>query len=246
MAVTIEVCVDNIESLITAQQAGADRIELCSALSLGGITPNAGFVQKALDLSNVPVYAMIRPRAGDFVFSTAEIDIMISDIKFFKLLGIDGVVIGALTANGDIDEVALSRLMCAARDIGVTFHRAFDLCRNPQQALETLINAGCERVLTSGQQASAEQGKALIQELVKQADKRINIMPGAGINAGNAAMLVDDTAVIELHLSGKTRRPSKMQTTGQLAMGNSQDSDNQLDVTCGETISQVSRAVNPL
>ncbi|MGR6779596.1 copper homeostasis protein CutC [Moritella viscosa] len=120
MTITIEVCVDNIESLQTAQLAGADRIELCSALALGGLTANAGFVQKSLDLATIPLYTIIRPRAGDFIYSEQEVDIMVSDIKFMKLLGIQGVVIGALTSEGDIDEAALKRLMAASRDIGVT------------------------------------------------------------------------------------------------------------------------------
>ncbi|SQD77468.1 copper homeostasis protein CutC [Moritella yayanosii] len=244
MTITIEVCVDNIESLLTAQQSGADRIELCSALALGGLTPNAGFVQKSIDLATIPLYTIIRPRAGDFVYSEQEIDIMVSDIKFMKLLGIEGVVIGALTPDGDIDEAALKRLMSASRDIGVTFHRAFDLCNDPKQALEILINAGCERVLTSGQQAKAEQGCELIKELVAQADGRISIMPGAGVNPENAEKIIAITQVKELHLSGQTTRKSVMKPNSAVQMGTEAEADSLISITCAKTISELVNVVN--
>jgi len=244
MAITIEVCVDNIESLLTAQQSGADRIELCSALALGGLTANAGFVQKSLDLATIPLYTIIRPRAGDFVYSEQEIDIMVSDIKFMKLLGIQGVAIGVLTPEGNIDEVALKRLMAASRDIGVTFHRAFDLCNDPKQALEILINAGCERVLTSGQQATAEQGCELLKELVIQADNRISIMPGAGVTAENATKIIDFTFAKELHLSGRTTRESVMKANSAVQMGSDQAADSLLSVTCAKKIANVVSAIN--
>jgi len=244
MTITIEVCVDNIESLLTAQQSGADRIELCSALALGGLTANAGFVQKSLDLATIPLYAIIRPRAGDFVYSEQEIDIMVSDIKFMKLLGIPGVVIGALTPDGNIDEAALKRLMSASRDIGVTFHRAFDLCNNPKQALEILINAGCERVLTSGQQATAQQGCELIKELVAQADGRISIMPGAGVNPENAEKIISITQVKELHLSGKTTRKSVMKPNSAVQMGAEAEADSLISITCANTISELVNVIN--
>ncbi|NQZ91665.1 MAG: copper homeostasis protein CutC [Moritella sp.] len=244
MTITIEVCVDNIESLLTAQQSGADRIELCSALALGGLTPNAGFVQKSIDLATIPLYTIIRPRAGDFVYSEQEIDIMVSDIKFMKLLGIEGVVIGALTPDGDIDEAALKRLMSASRDIDVTFHRAFDLCNDPKQALEILISAGCERVLTSGQQAKAEQGCELIKQLVVQADGRISIMPGAGVNPENAEKIIELTQVKELHLSGKTTRKSAMKPNSAVQMGTEAEADNLISITCAKTISALVNVVN--
>ncbi|PKH06517.1 copper homeostasis protein CutC [Moritella sp. Urea-trap-13] len=244
MTITIEVCVDNIESLLTAQQAGADRIELCSALPLGGLTANAGFVQKALDLATVPLYAIIRPRAGDFIYSEQEIDIMVSDIKFMTLLGIQGVVIGALTPEGDIDKAALKRLMTASRDIGVTFHRAFDLCNDPQTALEILIDAGCERVLTSGQQATAEQGCDLITALVAQAGDRISIMPGAGVNPENAKKIIKLTRVSELHLSGKTTRKSTMKPNATVQMGTEAEADSLIAITCKKTISDLVNLVN--
>lgn len=244
MTITIEVCVDNIESLLTAQQSGANRIELCSALALGGLTPNAGFVQKSIDLTTIPLYTIIRPRAGDFVYSEQEIDIMVSDIKFMKLLGIEGVVIGALTSDGDIDEAALKRLMSASRDIGVTFHRAFDLCNDPKQALEILINAGCERILTSGQQAKAEQGCELIKQLVAQADGRISIMPGAGVNPENAEKIIALTQVKELHLSGKTTRKSTMKLNSAVQMGTEAEADSLISITCAKTISELVNVVN--
>lgn len=244
MTITIEVCVDNIESLLTAQQSGANRIELCSALALGGLTANAGFVQKSLDLATIPIYAIIRPRAGDFVYSEQEVDIMVSDIKFMTLLGIQGVVIGALTPDGDIDKVALKRLMSASRDIGVTFHRAFDLCNEPKEALEILIDAGCERILTSGQQATAEQGCDLIKDLVAQSGDRISIMPGAGVNLKNAEKIISLTQVNELHLSGKTTRKSVMKSSATVQMGTEAEADSLISITCGKTISDLVNLVN--
>ncbi|QUM76441.1 copper homeostasis protein CutC [Moritella sp. 24] len=244
MTITIEVCVDNIESLETAQQAGADRIELCSALALGGLTANAGFVQKSLDLATIPLVTIIRPRAGDFVYSEREVDIMVSDIKFMKLLGIQGVAIGALTPDGDIDEVTLKRLMAASRDLEVTFHRAFDLCNEPKQALEILINAGCDRLLTSGQQESAAQGCELIKELITQAGDRISIMPGAGVTPENAKQIITQTHAKELHLSGKTTRKSAMNPHAAVQMGSNQEADNLISITCAKTISDLVSAIN--
>ncbi len=237
MAITVEVCVDNIESVVTAVDAGANRIELCSALSVGGITPNAGLIQKSLDLCDIPIHVMIRPRAGDFIFSREEIDIMVADIKFMQILGVKGVVLGALTAEGEIDESALTRLMSAARGLEVTFHRAFDLCRNPYQALETIIDFGCDRILTSGQQANAVEGVDTLIQLVERAGKRIKIMPGGGITPENAVNVVNATGAHEIHLSGKTPRISKMDINKELEKGICNIST--IDVTSFEKIDSI-------
>lgn len=237
MAIAVEVCVDNIESVVTAVDAGASRIELCGALSVGGITPNAGLIQKSLDLCNIPIHVMIRPRGGDFVFSRDEIDIMVADIKFMQILGVKGVAFGALTEKGEIDDSALTRLMSAARGMDVTFHRAFDLCRNPYQALETAIDFGCDRILTSGLKANAVEGVELLAQLVKRAGKRIKIMPGGGITPENAATIVNTTGVQELHLSGKVPRFSKMSVCQEMEKGISDISS--IDVTSFEKIDSI-------
>lgn len=239
MKVTIEVCIDNSESLTTAILAGANRIELCSALALGGLTPSPGFIQQAVALSPIPIYAMVRPRAGDFVFNQQEIDVMLADIAFMKQQGVAGVVVGILTAEGDINQPALKKLIQAADGIGVTFHRAFDLCRDPHSALEVLIELGCERVLTSGLQATAEQGSETIRQLVKQANQRISLMPGAGVNADNALNIVAITGASELHLSGKTRRPGAMLNRGDIKMGNNAEDDSSVEVTSYQRVKAV-------
>lgn len=231
MTITIEVCIDNIESLSIATNAGAKRIELCSSLILGGLTPSAGFIKQAVKHSNVPVYAMVRARAGDFVFNDQEIKIMLDDIAYMQAQGISGIVIGALTATGSLNLNAIKRFICAANGMGVTFHRAFDLCHNPQDSLEQLIDLGCERILTSGLKATAEAGIEMISSLVIQANKRISIMPGCGVNVLNAAKIITQTGANEIHLSGKTTRPSLFIANSGVKMGNNAQDDAKVDIT---------------
>lgn len=209
MKYTLEICAGDIESAIAARDGGAQRIELCSALGEGGITPSAGMAAEAA-LLGIKVHALIRPRGGDFLYSDAEVRTMVTDIKIFKQLGIDGVVIGCLTPNGNIDLNACSKLIDAAQDMSVTFHRAFDRCRNPQQALEEIISLGCNRLLTSGQAPTALLGKDTIRDLVKQANGRITIMPGCGVNATNAAEILSYTGASEIHASASTDIKSRM------------------------------------
>lgn len=176
----IEVCIDNIESLHTAIAAGADRIELCSALALGGLTPSLGLITQAVAVSSIPIYVMIRPRDGDFVFSDEEIHFMEHEIHTYKQLGVNGVVIGALNPDATINEDALRRWTTAAQGVGVTFHRAFDLVANPLESLELLCHYSIERILTSGLQPTAPEGKAMIKYLVETAQNRLSIMAGLG------------------------------------------------------------------
>ncbi|MGC6406953.1 copper homeostasis protein CutC [Bisgaard Taxon 45] len=220
----IEVCIDNIESVLIAQRAGADRLELCGCLSVGGVTPPYSLIKSAVNLAQIPCYVMIRPRAGDFLFNAHEVKMMIDDIHLAKQLGAQGIVIGALTKHAEIDLSVCETLIQAAEGLGVTFHRAFDLCRDPIASLTQLIQLGCERVLTSGQKANAIAGQPLIKQLVELASNRITIMAGAGINAENASWLAENTGVSELHLSGKSYRLSEMQSHAEAVMGeNSQD-----------------------
>lgn len=239
----IEVCIDNIESVHIAQNAGADRLELCACLSVGGVTPSYSLIKSAVDFANIPCYVMIRPRAGDFLFSTQEVNMMLDDIHLAKQLGAQGIVIGALTKHADIDLSVCETLIQAAEGLGVTFHRAFDLCRDPVTSLEQLIQLGCERVLTSGQKASAVEGQPLIKQLVSQASNRIRIMAGAGINAQNAALLVKNTGITELHLSGKGYRLSEMPYHENAVMGENSEDDQKIWQTDFATIRAVKTSV---
>ncbi|OAN14263.1 copper homeostasis protein CutC [Photobacterium jeanii] len=238
----IEVCIDNIESLHCAQQGGATRIELCSSLSLGGLTPNAGLMQLAAKHSLIPVYAMIRPRQGDFLFSDQDVEIMLADIHAAKQAKLHGVVIGALQADGHIDGDILTALTKEAGTLGVTYHRAIDQCADPFAALDAIMYAGCERVLTSGLAANAEDGIAMLKQMVNHCGDRLSIMAGAGVNASNALDIVTQTGVREIHLSGKTTRPSHMAHIAATAhMGNSDVDDFAIPVTSAEKIQAVAQ-----
>ncbi|OEF93487.1 copper homeostasis protein CutC [Vibrio splendidus] len=247
MGIQVEASVGNIESLHSAITGGATRIELCSALALGGLTPCFGTMKVAARISSIPVYALIRPRQGDFLYSEEEIQIMLYSIKAAKEAALQGVVLGALDAEGNIDMISSRRLCDYAHKLGlgVTYHRAFDQCNNAKKALEDIIELGCERILTSGLASSAQEGIEVLEELVEQAGERISIMPGAGVNTGNAKQILDKTNAFELHLSGKTTRSSKMKFIAeQSKMGSADVDDYQLPVTDQETISAVLRLVN--
>jgi copper homeostasis protein len=208
--INIEVCIDNIESLITAQNAGAGRIELCSSLALGGLTPSSGLIVQAVKQANIPVYAMIRPRDGDFLYTSDEIEIMLADIHSAHLLGVQGVVFGLLNEQSQIESETLKVLMQASKGLGVTFHRAIDCCLDTELALDTILSAGCERILTSGLMNTAESGVDRIKKMVAQCRGRLSVMAGAGINANNVAEIVKKSGVREVHLSGKSTRLSHM------------------------------------
>lgn len=199
----LEICAGSVESAIAARDGGAKRIELCAALEVGGVTPSAGVIAEARKVEGLVLNVIIRPRGGDFLYNEYEVACMEEDIRTCKRLGADGVVIGALTAEGDIDKDACKRLIDTADGMSVTFHRAFDMCRNPQEALEELISLGCDRVLTSGLASTAEAGIPLLKQLVEQAAGRIIIMPGCGVNSKNAAMILNATGAEEIHASAR-------------------------------------------
>ncbi|MDR0937875.1 MAG: copper homeostasis protein CutC [Mediterranea sp.] len=211
MGFQIEVCANSVESCIAAQAGGADRVELCAGIPEGGTTPSYGTIVWARKvLTRTRLHVIIRPRGGDFLYSPIEMDIMLNDIETAKRLGADGVVIGCLTAAGDIDCLATTELVQAARGMSVTFHRAFDVCRDPHKALEDIILSGCDRLLTSGQQATAEEGIPLIGELRGQAKGRIALMAGCGVNETNIARIAAETGVSEFHFSARERICSQM------------------------------------
>ena len=195
----LEVCTGNMASVIAAAQGGAERIELCSALALGGVTPTIGMMKWIRQqYPELKIQVLIRSREGNFVYDKADLEAMLEDIRL-SLPYADGIVCGALTAEGDIDTKALKLMMESTENKPFTFHRAFDRCRNPKQALEQIIDAGCARILTSGQQPSAEQGIPLLRELVQQAADRIIIMPGGGVTTKNARLIIDQTGCKEIH-----------------------------------------------
>jgi copper homeostasis protein len=205
----IEVCAYSLESCINAQVAGATRIELCASMPEGGTTPSAGLIRLAKQHCQIPIYVMIRPRGGDFCYSATEIEVMQADILMAKSLNADGVVLGILQPNGEVNIAQTQVLVALAHPMKVTFHRAFDMTPDPFRALEDVIATRCERILTSGQQNKAIDGVALLGQLVSQAKGRIEIMAGSGVSAQNAKTLLA-TGVQALHLSAKSVKNSLM------------------------------------
>lgn len=196
----IEVCCESVADALEAKAGGASRIELCTALDLGGLTPSYGMIIQTVARCQPPaVRVLIRPRGGNFVYTSDEIDIMVRDIRICRDLGVQGVVWGALKADGSIDVEACQRLMHASEGLSVTFHRAFDVCRDPMTALETIIHLGCDHLLTSGQAATAEAGAERLARLVQEAGERIIIMAGVGITPQNIAKIERLTGAVEFH-----------------------------------------------
>lgn len=207
---TIEIVVFNLESALKAQEGGADRIELCDSPGEGGTTPSAGIIECVRQNVSIDVYVMIRPRGGDFLYSNYEFYAMKRDIVQCQKLSVDGVVFGILKPDGTIDKKRCQELIAKARPLKVTCHRAFDMTRDPFEALEDCIEVGFDRILTSGQQAHAPEGMPLISELVRRAAGRISIMAGSGVNEKNVKELVATTGVKEIHFSATTYRDSEM------------------------------------
>lgn len=208
--INIEVCIDNITSLFNAQSSGAGRIELCSALALGGLTPSHALITMALKHARVPIYAMIRPRDGDFLYTDYEIEMMLKEIYHARQLGVQGVVFGVLNEKSYVDADVLSSLMRESKGLGVTFHRAIDCVADIDEALDTILNAGCERILTSGSATNAFAGMNQIQHMVERAQGRLSVMAGAGVNEQNVVQIINKTGVREIHFSAKEKQLSAM------------------------------------
>jgi copper homeostasis protein len=239
-SVILEACVANIESAIAANEAGADRLELCNMLGAGGITPSFGFIEKVLKRVSVPVHILIRPREGDFLYSDDEYEIMIRDIRSCKEMGVAGVVIGMLKENGSIDMERCTSLVNEAGPLSVTFHRAFDLASDAFTSLEEIIQLKCARILTSGQRASAMHGAGFISGLIKQAEGRIIIMPGGGIDDKNISQLRKMTMANEFHLSARKLKQSRMRYRNEFVIMSSEDADEYaLDVFDAEMFKKV-------
>lgn len=208
--VLLEICIDSVESALAAQAGGADRVELCSALFEGGLTPSAGLLEVVRDRVRIGVAAMIRPRGGDFCFNDDEFAVMECDLVMAKELGADMAVIGMLNPDGTIDARRTAKLIELARPMPVTFHRAFDMTRDPFEALDTLIELGVDRLLTSGQERSAVEGLDLITELVKRAGSRLIVMPGGGVTERNLEKILRVSGAREIHGSASGSKESRM------------------------------------
>jgi copper homeostasis protein len=209
----LEIAANSLASALAAKEGGADRLELCGALEVGGLTPSHGLIALARERVHIPIHVLIRARAGDFVYDEHEFATMLSDIEYCAAIGCEGVVIGALDAQGRVDKPRCRDLISAAGRLGVTFHRACDVARDLSAALEDIIELGCERVLTSGGKPTALAGAVKIRALVQQAGERVRVMAGAGIDASNAGAVLEQTAAHEFHASAKRALPSRMRGT---------------------------------
>ncbi len=200
MRVLLEACVDSVESALAAQSGGADRVELCEDLLEGGTTPSAGMIEVCQERLHIPLHVLVRPRGADFVYSDVEIEVMQRDIALARRLGVAGVVLGALRPDGTIDTERTKALIGAARPMSITFHRAFDFTPDADDALDTLMRLGIERVLTSGQAPMAVQGMQTLTRLVSRAEGRIIVLAGGGLSEENITTVAEQTGVREVHV----------------------------------------------
>ncbi len=207
----MEVCVDSIESAVNAEKGGACRVELCSNLVEGGTTPSLGMLKVTKRTVSIPIFAMLRPRAGDFLYSDADFQVMKEDLKLMKQNGADGIVFGILTPSGEIDIKRSKVLIELARPLPVTFHRAFDMVRNQELSLQALISLGVERVLTSGHESSSLEGLPLLKKLVEKGRGKIVVVPGGGITEGNVGHILEGYGAVEFHCSARVARGSAME-----------------------------------
>lgn len=241
----LEICVDSLDSAVIAQETGADRIELCSCLDVGGLTPSLGAITSAKSLLDIPIHVLIRPRMGDFCYSDLEFQQMLRDLRLAKDTKTEGVVFGILTPEGNVDIYRTALLVEAAKPLGVTFHRAFDFCVDPFQALDDLISLGVDRILTSGQKNTALEGAPMLKDLIEKADNKVIIMPGSGINSQNLHTLIQQTGAKEFHLSASRFLPSPMlskkETLDPQGFGNEELSLRQAD---GDEIRKIKKLLS--
>jgi copper homeostasis protein len=244
--ISMEICCYNLESVIAAQEAGANRIELCANRHLGGTTPSYGMMEVVRKNLHTPVMVMIRPRGGDFLYSQLEIEVMIHDIQMAKELQMTGVVMGVLQQNGEVNKAVMTQLIDIARPMQVTFHRAFDLTPDPISSLQDLIELGVDRVLTSGQHYRSFEGMKVIKTLIDMAGDRIVVMPGGGITEYSVKEIIQYTGAKEFHVSASGNRPSTMKfKKGQVLMGTS-DSEYTVEIADPTRIRRFRKIVDQL
>ncbi|MBN2730084.1 MAG: copper homeostasis protein CutC [Bacteroidales bacterium] len=234
----LEACVASFESVKQAIAGGADRLELCSHLSCGGLTPSPGLIRQTIEYSPVPVNILIRPRAGNFVYNKSELEVIECDIRYAHEMGAAGIVCGFLREDGSVDKEKTCYFRELSKPLSFTFHRAFDLCPDPFQALEDLIDCGIDRILTSGQQDKATEGIDFIEKLVEKAAGRIIIMPGGGINAENVGLFLEK-GVKEVHASGSVSINGQINLPDHPALSDNIPSDNQIKMTSKEKIAGI-------
>lgn len=226
----MEVCCYNLESTLNAATSGADRIELCSDRHQGGVTPSYGTMEVVRAQVQLPIFVMIRPRGGDFLYSKPELDSMIYDIQMAKELEMDGVVMGVLQNDGQVDTPLMKELIDIARPLEVTFHRAFDLTPDAQKSLQLLITLGVDRILTSGQHTSVFDGIATIKSLIRESEGKLTVMPGAGITEANVLQILQQTGAREFHVSASGVRKSSMEFRKDKVLMGDSDSEYTVDV----------------
>src|SRR5688500_2899370 len=228
----IEICVEGIDGLIAAQTAGADRVETCASRLEGGLTPSLGTVKQALKVATIPFYVIVRPRGGDFLYSEREFASMVEDVRALRELDVAGVVFGCLTADGQIDEQLMAALVEEARPLAVTCHRAFDMARDPAEAIEALVRCDVDRVLTSGQRASAMDGLATLKATVAAARGRIKIKACGGLDATNIALVLKVSGADEAHFAAlKSVRGGMRYVNPSVAMGSDDDASREYALT---------------
>lgn len=244
--ITVEICVDSLESAIAAERGGATRVELCSDLLEGGITPSAGLIATARKKISIGLHVMIRPRGGDFLYGDDEFDVMRRDVVMAKQLGADGVVFGLLDPDGNVDVQRTRQLVDLARPLKTTFHRAFDISADLGRALENVVEAGADRILTSGGAQTALEGSAVLSTLVECAKDRVIIMAGGGIDDQNVQVVLEKTGVREIHAALKTIVESPMKYRSQsISMGVAGGSEYQRFVVPESKVVKLVRAVRP-
>ena len=246
MNVLVEACVDSVRGALAAERAGAGRLELCANLVEGGTTPSAGMLRATARCTRLPVFAMVRPRGGDFVYDAAEIEVMLRDVEAAQGCDAHGIVSGALNPDGTIDEDGTAALIEAAHPLPFTFHRAFDLTRDLDESLDTLQALGVQRVLTSGGAPTAAEGCEVLARLVRRAGSRIVVMAGGGIRAGNVERVVREGGVTEVHMRGAMRVESRMTHRAAATIARAyQPDDYAWNATDEEAIRDVVQVVTP-